>query len=57
MGITVGADLVIFGGNVITIDNKKPRAQGGAITDGRFLWVGAGLLRKNRNRPNIENHK
>lgn len=37
MGIMVDADVVLFGGNVITVDAARPRAQGVAIKDGRFL--------------------
>jgi predicted amidohydrolase YtcJ len=40
MGIMVDADAVLFGGKVITMDEKNPRAQGVAIKGGRFLWVG-----------------
>jgi len=40
MGIMVDADVVLFGGNIITVDNNKPRAQGVAVKDGRFFWVG-----------------
>ena len=40
MGIMVDADFVFHGGKVITIDEKKPRAQGVAVKDGRILWVG-----------------
>jgi hypothetical protein len=40
MGFMVDADVVLFNGNVITVDGKKPRAQGVAIKDGRILWVG-----------------
>ena len=40
MGFMVDADVVLFNGNVITMDDKKPRAQGVAIKDGRILWVG-----------------
>ncbi|MGD0627189.1 MAG: amidohydrolase [Thermodesulfobacteriota bacterium] len=40
MGIMVDADLVLVNGNVFTMDDKKPRAEGVAIKDGRFLWVG-----------------
>ena len=40
MGFMVDADVVLFNGNVITVDEKKPRAQGVAIKDGRILWVG-----------------
>jgi predicted amidohydrolase YtcJ len=40
MGFMVDADIVLHGGNVITVDEKKPRAQGVAVKDGRILWVG-----------------
>jgi predicted amidohydrolase YtcJ len=40
MGIMVDADFVLQGGTVITVDEKRPRAQGVAIKDGKFLWVG-----------------
>jgi predicted amidohydrolase YtcJ len=40
MGIMVDADFVLHGGTVITVDRKRPRAQGVAIKDGKFLWVG-----------------
>ncbi|MCX5907759.1 MAG: amidohydrolase, partial [Deltaproteobacteria bacterium] len=40
MGIMVDADVVLFGGKVITVDDQRPRAQGVAVKDGRFLWVG-----------------
>jgi predicted amidohydrolase YtcJ len=37
MGFMVDADVVLFNGNVITVDGKKARAQGIAIKDGRIL--------------------
>ena len=37
----MNADFVLLGGNVITIDLKKPRAEAVAIRDGRFLQVGS----------------
>src|SRR5512136_3389632 len=40
MGFMVDADVVMLNGNVITEDEKKPRAQGVAVKDGRILWVG-----------------
>ena len=40
MGIMVDADFVFHGGKVITIDEKKPRAQGVAVKDGKIFWVG-----------------
>ena len=40
MGIMADADFVLHGGKVITIDEKKPRAQGVAVKDGKVLWVG-----------------
>ena len=40
MGFMIDADIVLHGGNVITADEKKPRAQGVAVKDGRILWVG-----------------
>jgi predicted amidohydrolase YtcJ len=40
MGIMADADLVLHGGKVITIDEKKPRAQGVAVKDGKIFWVG-----------------
>src|SRR5688500_10238708 len=33
-------DLVLYNANIITIDNRRPRAQAVAIADGRFLAVG-----------------
>jgi predicted amidohydrolase YtcJ len=33
-------DLILYNGNVITIDSRRPRAQAVAIADGRFLAVG-----------------
>jgi predicted amidohydrolase YtcJ len=33
-------DLVLYNGNIITIDHRRPRAQAVAIADGRFLAVG-----------------
>ena len=35
------ADVLLWGGNVITVDSKKPAAQAVAIRDGRFLKVGS----------------
>jgi len=40
MGIMVDADFVLHGGTLITVDEKRPRAQGMAVKDGKFLWVG-----------------
>jgi hypothetical protein len=40
MGIMIDADAVLLDGNVITMDDKKPRAEAVAIRDGKFLWVG-----------------
>ena len=40
MGFMVDADVVLFNGNVITMDEQKRRAQGVAVKDGRILWVG-----------------
>jgi predicted amidohydrolase YtcJ len=40
MGFMVDADTVLFNGNVITVDERKPHAQGVAVKDGRILWVG-----------------
>jgi predicted amidohydrolase YtcJ len=40
MGFMVDADVVLFNGNVITLDEQKRRAQGVAVKDGRILWVG-----------------
>jgi predicted amidohydrolase YtcJ len=34
-------DLILHNGNIITIDQRRPRAQAVAIADGRFLAVGA----------------
>ncbi|MFL6541750.1 MAG: amidohydrolase [Chthoniobacterales bacterium] len=34
-------DLILFNGNIITIDNRRPRAEAVAIADGRFLAVGS----------------
>jgi predicted amidohydrolase YtcJ len=33
-------DLILHNGNIITIDDRRPRAQAVAIADGRFLAVG-----------------
>jgi predicted amidohydrolase YtcJ len=33
-------DLVLYNGNILTVDNRQPRAQAIAIADGRFLAVG-----------------
>jgi predicted amidohydrolase YtcJ len=35
------ADLIIWGGNIITMDHHKPKAQAVAIKDGRFLKMGS----------------
>jgi predicted amidohydrolase YtcJ len=40
MSFAIEADLVLLGGNVITMDEKKPQAEAVAIKDGKFLWVG-----------------
>jgi len=40
MGIMVDADAVLIGGKVITLDEKKLRAEAMAIKDGKFFWVG-----------------
>jgi predicted amidohydrolase YtcJ len=40
MGIMVDADAVLLGGNVITMDDQRPRAGAVAVKGGRFLWVG-----------------
>jgi predicted amidohydrolase YtcJ len=40
MGIMVDADAVLLGGNVITMDVRRPRARAVAVKGGRFLWVG-----------------
>jgi predicted amidohydrolase YtcJ len=40
MGFMVDADVVLFNGNVITLDGQKRRAQGVAVKDGRVLGVG-----------------
>jgi predicted amidohydrolase YtcJ len=34
-------ELILYNANIITIDNRRPRAQAVAIADGRFLAVGA----------------
>jgi predicted amidohydrolase YtcJ len=34
-------ELILFNGNIITIDDRRPRAQAVAIADGRFLAVGS----------------
>ncbi|MCX5907667.1 MAG: hypothetical protein NTY64_10900 [Deltaproteobacteria bacterium] len=34
------ADRVLFGGNIITVDPAKPKAQAAAIKDGKLLKVG-----------------
>src|SRR4051794_29727318 len=34
-------DLILFNGNVITIDNRRPRAEAVAIAEGRFVAVGS----------------
>ena len=41
MGVEIEADIVLTGGNVITLDLDKPRAQGIAIKNGRLLWAGS----------------
>ena len=33
-------DLILFNGNVLTVDQRRPRAQALAIADGRFVAVG-----------------
>jgi hypothetical protein len=33
MGIMVDADVVLFGGKVITVDDQRPRAQGVAAAE------------------------
>jgi predicted amidohydrolase YtcJ len=38
---TATADLVLVNGNVVTMDDARPRAQGIAIADGRILTVGS----------------
>lgn len=40
MGIKEHADMVLMGGNVITIDPTRPRAEGVAIKNNKFLCVG-----------------
>ena len=43
MGIMVDAELVLFGRNVITMDNDKPRVQGVAIKDARSLYMAGSI--------------
>jgi predicted amidohydrolase YtcJ len=38
--LEASADLILWGGNVITVDPKKPEAQAVAVKNGRFLTVG-----------------
>jgi predicted amidohydrolase YtcJ len=40
MGIPIDADLVLLGGNVLTVDAENTRAEAVAVKDGRILWVG-----------------
>ena len=35
-----GADLVLRGGRIFTVDDRQPWAQAVAIRDGRFIYVG-----------------
>ena len=34
-------ELIVYNGNIITINNRQPRAEAVAIADGRFLAVGS----------------
>ncbi len=36
------ADMILWGGNVITMDPRKPAAEAVAVKDGRFLGIGEG---------------
>ena len=35
------ADLILWGGRILTVDPRKPAAQAVAVKDGRFLKVGS----------------
>ena len=35
------ADMILWGGKVITVDPRKPEAEAVAIKNGRFLMVGS----------------
>lgn len=35
-----GADLIIFGGDIVTVDDKNPNAEAVAVGDGKILFVG-----------------
>jgi predicted amidohydrolase YtcJ len=50
--MTAGApDLIVLGGTVYTVDDKRPRAEAFAVKDGRFLAVGSTAeIRKLRGR-------
>jgi hypothetical protein len=37
----VSADMILWGGNIMTMDPKRPGARAAAIKDGRFLKVGS----------------
>ncbi len=40
MALLIDADLVLLHGNIITMDEGRPRAQALAVKDGKILWVG-----------------
>ena len=35
------ADMILWGGNIITMDRQRPQAQAVAVKDGRFLKAGS----------------
>src|SRR5258705_10266569 len=39
--MTTTADLILFNGNITTLDRQKPEAQAAAVKDGRFAAVGS----------------
>lgn len=41
MGIMVDADLVLLNGNIITMDEKRARAEALAVKEAKILWVGS----------------
>jgi len=41
MGINIDADIVLTGGNILTMDPRNTKAEAVAIRRGRFLWVGS----------------
>jgi len=40
VALLIDADLVLLHGNIITMDEGRPRAQALAVKDGKILWVG-----------------